>query len=82
MQAQQVAPLKNLHDGVVNGGGNGWHDKDFNDEVGGGGERWWRASEVKLLRSEVAFGSEAAFGCEVASQWRGSEGGAVWELRK
>ena len=25
-------------------------------------------SEVKLLRSEVAFGSEAAYGCEVASQ--------------
>ena len=25
-------------------------------------------SEVKLLRNEVAFGNEAAYGCEVASQ--------------
>ena len=32
---------------------------------------------MKLLRNEVAFGSEAAFGCEVASQWNGAEGGAV-----
>ena len=33
------------------------------------------ASEVKLLRSEVAFGNEAAYGCEVASQRSGAEGG-------
>ena len=31
--------------------------------------------EMKLLRSEVAFGNEAAFGCEVASQRNGTEGG-------
>ena len=33
--------------------------------------------EMKLLRSEVAFGSEAAYGCEVASQRNGGEGGTV-----
>ena len=34
-------------------------------------------SEMKLLRSEVAFGSEAAYGCEVASQRSVAEGGKV-----
>ena len=32
---------------------------------------------MKSLRSEVAFGNEAAYGCEVASQRNGGEGGTV-----
>ena len=60
-----------------------WRGSSFGSEVASqrtvrgrhfGGEV---PSEVKLLRSEVAFGSEAAYGCEVASQRDGSEGGSV-----
>ena len=58
-----------------------WRGSSFGSEVASqrtvrgrhfGGEV---PSEVKLLRSEVAFGSEAAYGCEVASQRNGAEGG-------